>query len=131
MSIIDALSISIFLFTITIAAMNFFGWDIQVKFEPRDLWVGLYWNCSDRSNDIFICLVPLFVIHCRQPKTEHGVFHSPVVITDSQDLHLLLSEARARYYFLEKTITDIDERDSIAYSCIKIDKYINQLFKEN
>lgn len=42
---------------------------IQLKFEPRDLWIGAYWNLTKsieslyRRLDIYICIVPTLPIH--------------------------------------------------------------------
>jgi hypothetical protein len=45
---------------------------MQIRFEPRDLWIGLYWNSGTfgASNqftriDVYICIVPLFPIHLK------------------------------------------------------------------
>lgn len=39
----------------------------QIKIEPRDLWVGLYWDRQRRSgNDVlhlYFCFVPIVVLH--------------------------------------------------------------------
>ena len=45
--------------------------DIRIKYEPRDMWIGLYWerdwfggydiDAYERLR-IFICLIPLFPI---------------------------------------------------------------------
>ena len=38
--------------------------NLKVKFEPRDLWVGVYWNFSRsvespyRRLNLYVCLVP-------------------------------------------------------------------------
>lgn len=36
---------------------------IRVELEPRDLWVGIYWDRYQLERHIFICLVPMVVIH--------------------------------------------------------------------
>jgi len=44
---------------------------IKIKFEPRDMWIGLYWNHRYEYNfefqcnyiDYFICIIPCFPIH--------------------------------------------------------------------
>lgn len=36
---------------------------IELKFEPRDIWVGVYWTVTNRVLHIYICIVPLFPIH--------------------------------------------------------------------
>lgn len=43
--------------------------DIELLFEPRDLWIGLFWDwrpckylCKDSLN-IWICIIPMFPIH--------------------------------------------------------------------
>lgn len=45
---------------------------VRIKFEPRDLWVGVYWDYSPKSDpddfydyatlDIYICIVPMLPI---------------------------------------------------------------------
>lgn len=43
--------------------------NIKFKFEPRDLWVGVYWNLTKsiesqyRRLDVYICLIPTLLIH--------------------------------------------------------------------
>lgn len=44
----------------------------EIKFEPRDLWIGAYWNYKNDgwkfgkwqlSFDLYICILPCFPIH--------------------------------------------------------------------
>lgn len=43
--------------------------NIRVKFEPRDIWFGIYWNLHKsiesqyRKLDVYICLIPTLPIH--------------------------------------------------------------------
>jgi hypothetical protein len=45
--------------------------ELRVKFEPRDVWVGVYWNMAQsvesayKRLDLFICIVPLLPVHLR------------------------------------------------------------------
>lgn len=32
---------------------------IELKFEPRDLWIGVYWNRHWYALEVYICIVPL------------------------------------------------------------------------
>ncbi len=47
------------------------GWrsrvDIILKFEPRDIWVGVYWKRSTilKRLDFWICIVPMVPLHIR------------------------------------------------------------------
>lgn len=36
---------------------------IQLKFEPRDIWIGVYWTITSNVLNVYICIVPLFPIH--------------------------------------------------------------------
>jgi hypothetical protein len=46
----------------------------QVKFEPRDLWVGLYWDRSTFHWHIYLCLLPLLPLHIWWPHTPKPPF---------------------------------------------------------
>lgn len=36
---------------------------VQVQFEPRDLWVGLFWRRSGLCLHFYITLIPLLPLH--------------------------------------------------------------------
>lgn len=39
-------------------------WDTwRLYFEPRDLWIGAYWNHEHGMLDLYICPVPCLVLH--------------------------------------------------------------------
>lgn len=43
-------------------------------FEPRDLWVGVFWDRRDDGLHVYVCLFPTLVLHvvkCRQDWQEH------------------------------------------------------------
>lgn len=37
-------------------------WTVSWLFEPRDIWVGLYWKRYPQALDLFICIVPFLPI---------------------------------------------------------------------
>lgn len=39
----------------------------EVKFEPRDIWVGLFWDRRIDGLHIYVCPVPCIVFHWRKP----------------------------------------------------------------
>lgn len=50
------------------------GFDIEAKLEPRDLWIGIYWNYKNKGHffgkwqrqfDLYICLIPMIPLHIR------------------------------------------------------------------
>lgn len=42
---------------------------VQIQWEPRDLWIGVFWRKTDLCLHIYICLLPLVPIHiCRLRK---------------------------------------------------------------
>jgi hypothetical protein len=38
---------------------------IKLKFEPRDIWIGVYWTITSNVLHIYVCIVPLLPIHIR------------------------------------------------------------------
>lgn len=40
-----------------------FGWELSLVFEPRDLWVGLYWTWETETMlNLYVCLLPMLPI---------------------------------------------------------------------
>jgi hypothetical protein len=38
-------------------------WSISLLFEPRDLWIGVYWTKEDIGRTrLYVCLVPMLPI---------------------------------------------------------------------
>ncbi|MHC4864613.1 MAG: hypothetical protein ACYTEX_11040 [Planctomycetota bacterium] len=35
----------------------------QIQWEPRDMWVGLFWRKTEIAIHLYICLVPLLPLH--------------------------------------------------------------------
>ncbi len=33
-------------------------WTSKVYFEPRDIWIGLYWKRFPCAIDLYFCLIP-------------------------------------------------------------------------
>jgi hypothetical protein len=46
---------------------HFQRFSIGFKFEPRDLWVGIYWTMSEdawaRFLEIYVCIIPTLPLH--------------------------------------------------------------------
>ena len=38
-------------------------WRIRLKFEPRDIWVGLFWDRAYDGLHLYVCLLPMIVVH--------------------------------------------------------------------
>ncbi len=38
---------------------------VQFYFEPRDIWVGLYWKSFRGDIDFYLCLVPMLPLHIK------------------------------------------------------------------
>lgn len=37
----------------------------KFRFEPRDLWVGLFWDRRPDGLHVYVCLVPCLVLYWR------------------------------------------------------------------
>lgn len=38
------------------------GFGLSVLFEPRDLWVGVYWTKTVWTFTVYICIIPMLPI---------------------------------------------------------------------
>lgn len=36
---------------------------MHLMFEPRDIWIGLYWDLKGRDLHLYLCLIPCFPLH--------------------------------------------------------------------
>ena len=43
---------------------------MQLQWEPRDLWVGLFWRRSDIAWHIYVCLLPCVPVHITRLRGE-------------------------------------------------------------
>lgn len=41
---------------------------IRVKFEPRDVWIGVYWNREPNALKFYICFLPLLPVIVTVPR---------------------------------------------------------------
>ena len=41
---------------------------MTIKFEPRDVWVGWFWDRRADGTHHYVCLIPCVVIHWVRPK---------------------------------------------------------------
>lgn len=35
----------------------------QFQFEPRDCWIGLFWQRTEVAFHLYVCLIPLVPLH--------------------------------------------------------------------
>lgn len=40
---------------------------MTIKFEPRDVWVGWFWDRRTDGTHHYVCVVPMVVIHWVRP----------------------------------------------------------------
>lgn len=40
-------------------------WHVTVKWEKRDIWIGLFWTRDDRGLSFYLCLLPMMPIILR------------------------------------------------------------------
>ena len=43
------------------------GWKIRVKFNPHDLWIGIFWCGVAGHREFYICVLPLLPIKIWKP----------------------------------------------------------------
>jgi hypothetical protein len=39
------------------------GAKMTIRFEPRDVWIGWFWDRRDDGTHHYVCLLPMLVIH--------------------------------------------------------------------
>ena len=44
----------------------------QFQVEPRDLWVGLFWQRTEVALHLYICLIPLVPLHITVARQRGG-----------------------------------------------------------
>ena len=47
---------------------------VKLLFEPRDIWVGIYWDKKDESIFVYICVVPCFPVRIHRRISFGGRF---------------------------------------------------------
>lgn len=35
---------------------------VWLHFEPRDIWIGVYWNQDDDFNEVYVCILPMLPV---------------------------------------------------------------------
>ncbi len=47
---------------------------ISICWEPRDLWVGVYWTTLLHELEVFICILPCLPLRLRWVRSWGGIF---------------------------------------------------------
>ncbi len=47
---------------------------LRLLFEPRDLWIGVYWEGSKNDYRVFVCLLPCLPIRVHVQRSFGGIF---------------------------------------------------------
>lgn len=48
-------------------------WSFTAKLEPRDAWVGLFWDRRGDGFHVYVCPVPFVVFHAHRRHTGHPI----------------------------------------------------------
>lgn len=38
-------------------------WFARFEWKPQDCWVGVFWKRTDRTLDVWVCVVPMVPLH--------------------------------------------------------------------
>lgn len=38
-------------------------WNLQLEWNPRDCWIGVYWQREGNCVDVWICIIPMLPLH--------------------------------------------------------------------
>ena len=80
---------------------------VGIEFEPRDLWVGVYWDYQGigtlKHLDIYVCIVPMLPIHITfiQAKLSHFKFGPKIYSKDDPRLKFQEEEIKAVSYLAD------------------------------
>lgn len=62
--------------------MNIQKIQARCKFEPRDLWIGLFWDTQEsiahKTLDLYFCVLPTLLIHFKVLLASEPANHSTV-----------------------------------------------------
>ena len=47
---------------------------VGLVWEPRDIWIGLYWTCEDEGWFAYVCLIPCLPIRIHRKWSFGGIF---------------------------------------------------------
>jgi hypothetical protein len=36
---------------------------VQIQWEPRDMWIGVFWRKTELCFHLYVCILPLLPIH--------------------------------------------------------------------
>lgn len=98
------------------------NWDYTIKIEPRDLWIGLFWDSTPDKYNMYICMAPMVVVyHWKDKPTKNKP--STFTTDDAEGLQRVLKEARSYLAVAERST----KMESIRYLRRHMEVYIRQL----